>query len=109
MVHGLVWFMGKYFTWRNMIHGVISSDSTQHGKGSRGTTLITGPSNILHIPAVLFWRELWCKTSADDLMRLETELEVVYRRYVAVIATRVLIDEYMCYWVFHSGTAVLRA
>ena len=44
----------------------------------------TGATNIRHLPIILSWRGIWCKTSASDFLALGT----ITRRDLAVIATR---------------------
>ena len=59
-------------------------------------------SDILHLPAILSCRGIWCKKSAGDLLRLGT----INRRDLAVIATRVLIGGAIAHRVFNTSTAV---
>ena len=47
----------------------------------------TGATNIRHLPVILSWRGIWCKSSASDFLTLG----IITRRDLAVIATRVLI------------------
>ena len=47
----------------------------------------TGATNIRHLPIILSWRGIWCKTSASDFLTLGT----ITRRDLAVIATSMLI------------------
>lgn len=66
---------------------------------NREITLTAGATNVLHPPAVLFWRRLGCKTSAGDLLRLGT----ANRRDLAATATRVFISKYIYHWVILPG------
>ena len=61
-----------------------------------------GARDILHLPAILSCRGIWCKKSAEDLLRLGT----INRRDLAVIATRVLIECAIAHRVFNTSTAV---
>ena len=61
-----------------------------------------GARDILHLPAILSCRGIWCKKSTDDLLRLGT----INRRDLAVIATRVLIGGAIADRVFNTSTVV---
>ena len=62
----------------------------------------TGATNIRHLPVILSWRGIWCKTSASDFLTLGT----ITRRDLAVIATRVLIGGIIAHLDFNRSTAV---
>ena len=55
----------------------------------------TGATNIRHLPVILSWRVIWCKTSESD-----------FARYLAVIATRVRIGGIIAHRDFNRSTAV---
>ena len=62
----------------------------------------TGAANIRHLPVILFWKGIWCKTSASDFLTLGT----ITRRNLAVIATRVLIGGIFTHRDFNRSNAV---
>ena len=62
----------------------------------------TGAIKIRHLPVILSWRGIWCKTSASDFLTLRT----ITRRDLAVIATRVLIGGIIAHRDFNLSTAV---
>ena len=62
----------------------------------------TGETNIRHLPVILSWRGIWCKTSASDFLTLGT----ITRRDLAVIDTRVLIGRIITHRDFNRSTAV---
>ena len=58
--------------------------------------------NILHLPAILSCRGIWCKKFTDDLLKLGT----IKRRDLAVIATRVHIGGAKAHRLFNTSTSV---
>ena len=62
----------------------------------------TGATNIRYLPVILFWRGIWCRTSASDFLTQGT----ITRRDLAVIATRVLIGGIIAHHDFNRSTAV---
>ena len=63
----------------------------------------TEATNIRHLPAILSWRGIWCKTSASDFLTLGT----ITRMDLAVIATRVLIGGIIVHRDFNRSIAAL--
>ena len=62
----------------------------------------TETTNIRHLPVILSWRGIWCRTFASDFLTLGT----ITRRDLAVIATRVLIGGIIAHCDFNRSTAV---
>ena len=62
----------------------------------------TGATNIRHLPVILSWRGIGCKTSASDFLTQG----IITRRDLAVIATRVLIGGIIVHRDFNRSTAV---
>ena len=62
----------------------------------------TGATNIRHLPVILSWRGIWCRTSTSDFLTLGT----ITRRDLAVIAIRVLIGGIIAHRDFNRSTAV---
>ena len=62
----------------------------------------TGATTIRHLPVILSWRGIWCKTSALNFLALG----IITRRDLAAIATRVLIGGIIAHRDFNRSTAV---
>ena len=62
-----------------------------------------GATAIRHLPVILSWRGIWCKTrSVSDFLTLGT----ITRRDLAVIATRMLIGGIIAHRDFNRSMAV---